>query len=90
MTLRCYGLPVATTLTIRLQDEVLDSLEAEARRTNRSKGHIVRQALQARLRARRGTALDALAKYVGIIDGPRDLSTNKRHLAGFGQQRRRR
>jgi len=81
---------MATTLTIRLQEEVLESLEAEARRTNRSKGHIVRQAVEARLSARRGTALDALAKYVGIIDGPRDLSTNKRYLAGFGQKRRRR
>ncbi len=77
-----------TTLTVRLHDDLIQSLEDEARRTNRSKGHIVREALETRLRGRRGSALDALAKYVGIIDGPRDLSTNTRYLASFGRKRR--
>ena len=79
-------------MTIRLREQLVDQLEAEARRTNRTKGHIVREALEARLRTKHevGNALAALAKYVGSIDGPRDLSTNKRHLAGFGAKQNRR
>jgi hypothetical protein len=30
-----------------------------------------------------------LAKYVGLMRGATDLSTNKRHLKGLGKRRRR-
>lgn len=82
---------MATTLTIRLREDLLADLEAEARRANRTKGAIVREALEARLRAGSASesALAALEKYAGCMTGPRDLSTNKRHLAGFGARTRR-
>ena len=75
-------------LTVRLDGAVATALEAEARRTNRSKGRIVRDALAEHLRAGRPNALDALAKYVGTMKGPADLSTNKKHLASLGRKRR--
>ena len=76
-------------MTIRLQDELAESLEMEARRTNRSRGRILQDALRAHLRTPRPHALDALKKYAGIVEGPVDLSTNKKHLAGFGKGKRR-
>ena len=46
----------------------------------------VREALQ---RAREGTAgsscHDAFGDVCGVIEGPKDLSTNPKHLAGFGE-----
>ncbi len=78
------------SLTVRLDDTTAAVLEAEARRTRRSKGKIVRDAILTHVRSERKTALDALAEYVGIMSGPADLSTNKRHLAGLGKPRARR
>lgn len=75
-------------LTIRLDGTIAAALDDEARRTNRSKGRIVRDAIAEHLRAGRPSALHALSKYAGILKGPADLSTNKAHLAGMGRKRR--
>lgn len=77
------------TLSIRLEDDLAEVLEREAQRTNRSKGRIVREALSEHLRKRRVGALEALKKYAGIMEGPADLSTNRKYLAGLGKPRQR-
>src|SRR5262245_4919438 len=79
---------MSKTLTVRLEDDVAEALEREARRTNRSKGRVVRDALKDHLNKGRRSALEALKKYAGIIEGPEDLSTNKKYLAGLGKPRR--
>jgi Ribbon-helix-helix protein, copG family len=79
---------VEDTLTVRLDGAVAEELAEEAKRTKRSKGQIVREALTDYLRRSRPNALQAARKYVGCIDGPADLSTNKKHLAGLGQRRK--
>jgi hypothetical protein len=28
---------------------------------------------------------DLMSPLCGVVDGPRDLSTNRKHLAGFGE-----
>lgn len=76
------------TLTIRLDGETAEALRREARSKNQSQGEIVRAALVQRLKGAPGSALDGLRPYVGIIAGPRDLSANKRHLAGMGKRRK--
>jgi len=76
------------TLTIRLDAETARLLEAESRATRRSKGEVVRRALRERLRRRRPTALDALSRFVGVMEGPSNLSSSKDHLRGFGRARR--
>jgi predicted transcriptional regulator len=78
------------TLTIRLDPETARLLDAESRATRRSKGEVVRRVLRERLRRRRTSALDALAQFVGVMEGPADLSTHKRHLRTFGRGRTRR
>jgi predicted DNA-binding protein len=84
----CYKYAMGETLTIRLDETTAKALEKEAWRTNRTKGQIVREALSAHLQGTSDSALDALAKYIGTIQKPADLSTNKRHLEGFGKPRR--
>ena len=77
------------TLTIRIDGELMRGLESEARRARTSKGEVVRDAIRQRLKKKsRPTALDALSGLRGIMEGPADLSTNKKYLANFGKGRR--
>jgi hypothetical protein len=77
------------SLTIRLDDATAAALDAAVRRTRRSRGELVREAVLAHVRVTQPTALDSLAEYVGAVSGPADLSTNKAHLRDFGRPRRR-
>jgi hypothetical protein len=79
---------MSATLTVRLDDALAKALADEAQRTSRPKGRIVSEALEAHLRRKRPTALQALQPYVGCVDGPPDLSTNKKYLATLGKRRR--
>ena len=80
---------MADVLTIRLDPELARAMDDEARRTGESKGEVVRAAIRERLASKRPSALDVLRDLDGIVDGPRDLSTNKKHLATLGRRRRR-
>jgi hypothetical protein len=82
---------MSETLTVRIDAELMRSLESEARRTRTSKGEVVRDALRHRLkRASRPSALDAMSALRGIMEGPPDLSTNKKYKSNFGKGLRRR
>lgn len=65
-------------------DEALDEL-ARSRRTTRSE--LVREAIEALAKAggRRPSVTALAADLVGSVDGPTDLSTNRKHLAGYGK-----
>jgi hypothetical protein len=86
--IRALQFGMGVSLTIRLDEETAMVLEREVRRTRRSKGRIVRDAIVTYVRVEKPSALDAFAKYVGTIDGPADLSTNKRYLKTLGRPRR--
>jgi predicted transcriptional regulator len=77
---------MANVLTIRLDAELARALEAEAERTGASRGEVVRAAIRDRLASTRASALDALRDLDGIVEGPADLSTNKRRLASLGKR----
>jgi hypothetical protein len=79
---------MSNALTVRLDGETARALEAEAKRTGVSKGEVVRAAIREKLASSRPTALEALRDLDGIVDGPADLSTNKRHLASLGRRSR--
>jgi predicted transcriptional regulator len=79
-----YISEVANVLTIRLDGDLARALDAEAERTGETKGEVVRAALRDKLASARASALDALRDLDGIVEGPADLSTNKRHLASLG------
>lgn len=78
---------MSQSLTIRLDEELAEALEDRAQKANRSRGQIVREALTEHLSESQSGALQALGKYAGRIRGPKDLSTNKEHLAGMGRKR---
>ncbi len=72
----------------RLRDEDRIALERLKRSTGRTESDLVRRGLQlvAEEEGRRRSALDLAGRSVGRFKkGPRDLSTNRKHLEGFGQ-----
>jgi hypothetical protein len=74
------------TITVKLPEPLASWLSRRARELGRSQSEIVREAIE---RARNGSGAqschDLFADSCGSIDGPADLSANRRHFAGFGK-----
>jgi hypothetical protein len=74
------------TITAKLPDALAEWLSQRARRLNRSQSDLVREALQRVSEGAGGTTChDLFSDVCGILDGPKDLSTHPKHLAGFGE-----
>jgi Arc/MetJ-type ribon-helix-helix transcriptional regulator len=77
------------TLTLRVPEELLAKLDEAARLDRTSRSELCRKALEARLKKtpmRRRSLLELSRDLCGVgSSGIRDLSTNKKHLEGFGQ-----
>lgn len=84
----CYTPLMKAYIHARLGEQdraVLDDLKQA---TGRSESEIVRRGLQlvAQEAGRQRSALDLAARSAGRFKkGPRDLSTNKKHVEGFGE-----
>jgi predicted DNA-binding protein len=79
-----------TTITCKLPEELAAQLDSLAREERRSKSAVLREALEARLQAKRGSrsvhAFDLVKHLCGSLQGgPTDLATNPEHLRGFGE-----
>ena len=72
-------------VSIKLESDLDTELSALARRRNVSRSAVVREALRAYTVGRRPSALDLAGDLAGILRGPGDLSTNKRHMKDFGK-----
>ena len=74
------------TITVKLPEPLAAWLLRRARKLGRPQSDLVRDALR---RASEGTdggsCHDLFADVCGVIDGPKDLSTNPKHLSGFGE-----
>jgi hypothetical protein len=81
-----YNREVTGTLTIRLDEELAQSLREAARQSGLSKGEIVRQAIEARLK--RGHKRSVIQRYFGVVQGPKDLSTNKKYRRKWSRESR--
>jgi hypothetical protein len=84
----CYSLDVKAYIHARLGREDRAALEALKATTGQTESEIVRRGLQlvAQEERRRLTALELAGPSVGRFkQGPRDLSTNRKHLEGFGE-----
>ena len=79
------------TLSVKIPESLAKWLVGEARQTRRSRSAIVREVLESRSSGQgRGkkkevTMAEALDSLGGTFRGPRDLSTNPKHLEGLGQ-----
>ena len=77
-----------TYIHARLAVEERAALEDLKVKTGRTESDLVRRGLQlvAQEERRRRSALDLAGASVGRFKkGPRDLSTNRKHLEGFGE-----
>jgi hypothetical protein len=79
-------------ITIRVSSVLGAHLRSRSRASGQSPSEIVRAALENYLaHGSRGKSAYDVAKEAGIIgcakNGPKDLSTNPRHLEGFGKSR---
>lgn len=75
------------TVTVKLDAELDAKLNRLATKRHTSRSEILRTALASVPEEGSSTRLDAIADLVGSVDGPGDLSTNPRHLEGFGVDR---
>ena len=74
------------TITVKLPEALASWLSRRARELGRSQSELVREAIEhARNGAGVGTCHDLLVDSCGVIDGPADLSTNRKHFADFGK-----
>ena len=74
------------TITVKLPEALATWLSRRARSLGRPQSDLVREALQRVSEGTGGASChDAFADVCGVIDGPKDLSTNPKHLKGFGE-----
>ena len=78
------------TLTLKLPEELDALLSTAAAQRGDSKSSLVREAIAAYINNPKVTATeiscyDLARDLAGSFDGPRDLSTNKKHMKGFGR-----
>jgi predicted DNA-binding protein len=77
------------TLSLKLPDALVAKLSILAEKRGSSKSNLVREAVESFLAATNGlseVSCYALATDVwGSLDGPGDLSFNKKHMEGYGQ-----
>ncbi len=78
-----------TTITLKLPDGLDAKLKAAAKRAGSTKSELTRKAIEVFLGspgvAKRGSCLELANDLAGCLRGPKDLSSKKKHLAGYGQ-----
>jgi predicted transcriptional regulator len=73
------------TVSVKLPAKLDDVLSALARRRNSSRSALVREALEALTTGQRRSVTTMVDALVGALDGPSDLSTNPKHMTGYGK-----
>ncbi len=76
------------TVSMKLPDWLDGQLAKAARRLGRSKSALVRDALEAYFNGAaapgRRSCLDLAGSLAGSLKGPRDLSSGRKHMRGYG------
>ena len=75
-------------VSIKLESDLDHELTEIARRKHVSRSWVVREALREYAARPRRSALDLAGDLVGAVEGAHDLSTNPRHLDGYGKSER--
>ena len=77
------------TISLKVPESLSARLTQTAQRQNRSKSEVIRDAVDMYLRsegtASAESAFSLSSDLAGILSGPKDLSTNKEHMEGFGR-----
>lgn len=76
-------------LSVKLSPSLDAELRARARRSGKSLGTMVREAVEqymaAETKPRKGSVADLARDLIGVVEGPGDLSTNPKHMRGYGR-----
>jgi predicted transcriptional regulator len=72
-------------VTFKLTEQLDDALTKLARQRGESRSALVREAVAAFTVESPHSVTAAVDALVGTVDGPRDLSTNAKYLAGYGE-----
>jgi hypothetical protein len=77
------------TLTVKVPEDLALKLAAAAAKRGESKSDLIRTALESIVNTNEAiipnSCLDLAKDIVGSVEGPSDLSHNKKHLKGYGQ-----
>jgi predicted transcriptional regulator len=73
------------TVSFKLSERLDDALSELARRRKSSRSALVREAVEALAKGKRRTVTAAVDEVLDPLDGPTDLSTNPKHMAGYGR-----
>ena len=85
-----YYAMVMQTISLKLPDEMLDQLDAEAKARGVTKSSLVRESLEKALRKESSagavSCYDLAHDLAGAVKGlPKDLADNPKYMEGFGQ-----
>ena len=77
-------------ITVKLSKKLASRLSARAQRQHRTQSAVVREALERLLaedpkEATEPSFLELAEDLAGCLEGPADLSSNRRHLKGYGR-----
>jgi predicted transcriptional regulator len=72
-------------ISIKLPRDLEQELSRLARKSNSSRSAILRDALEQYANNRPRSVTAAAGEVVGSVRAPRDLSTHKKHLVGYGE-----
>jgi predicted transcriptional regulator len=73
------------TVSFKLPKQLDDALSDMARRRKSSRSALVREALEALVKGKRRSVTSAVDELVSPGEGPPDLSTNRKHMIGYGR-----
>ena len=77
------------TLTVKVPETLDLKLAAVAAKRGESKSNLIRAAINSILKTNEtvtpDSCLDMALDLVGSVEGPSDLSCNKKHLKGYGK-----
>ena len=73
------------TVSFKLPEQLDDALSDLARRRKSSRSALVREALEGLASGGRRSVTATVDALLGPLDGPTDLSTNPRHMVGYGK-----
>jgi predicted transcriptional regulator len=73
------------TVSFKLPPELDELLGELAHRRGTSKSELVRKGLEAFAKGTRRSVTAAAGKLVGSLEAPRDLSTNRKYMRGYGK-----
>ena len=73
------------TVSFKLPEQLDNALTDLARRRNSSRSALVREALEALAKGKRRSVTSSVDEITAGVDGPADLSTNPKHMAGYGK-----